>query len=158
MSDHTNIRKWDKRFLRLAHEVSTWSKDPSKKIGAVASINNRIISTGYNGFPSLIHDNEAWLEDSITKRSLVIHAEMNLLMDAAKTSRSLDGATLYVWGLIICPDCMKHMIAAGIKRICYVNLYNDDFWNSEWNKSLSIVMKMKERIPIVEYNAKEVLE
>ena len=26
---------WDKRFLSVAKEISTWSKDPSKKIGAI---------------------------------------------------------------------------------------------------------------------------
>ena len=49
--------KWDKRFLRIAQEVSSWSKDPSKQIGAVATLDNRIVATGYNGFPSSIDDN-----------------------------------------------------------------------------------------------------
>ena len=26
-------QKWHKRYLKLAHEVGTWSKDPSTKIG-----------------------------------------------------------------------------------------------------------------------------
>lgn len=26
--------KWDRRFLRLAEEVSTWSKDPGTRVGA----------------------------------------------------------------------------------------------------------------------------
>jgi len=152
------LKKWDKRFLRIAHEVSLWSKDPSKKIGAVATINNRIISTGYNGFPSCMPDNSDWLHDAEIKRSLVIHAEMNLLMDAARTSRSLDGATLYVWGLIICPDCMKHMIAAGIERIVYVNKYDDEFWNKEWKKSCSILERTNKVIRVERYTVEEVLE
>ena len=28
--------KWDNRFLNLAESISDWSKDPSRKIGAVA--------------------------------------------------------------------------------------------------------------------------
>ncbi len=44
--------KWDKRFLKLAREISTWSKDPSSKIGAViVNDERRILATGYNGFP-----------------------------------------------------------------------------------------------------------
>ena len=45
--------KWDRDFLELA---STWanlkSKDPKVKVGAIiVDEHNRIISTGYNGFP-----------------------------------------------------------------------------------------------------------
>ena len=46
--------KWDIRFLRLAKEVSTWSKDPSKQIVAVYVVNRRIVYTCYNGFPRCI--------------------------------------------------------------------------------------------------------
>ena len=30
-----NTEKWDKRFLEIAHQVATWSKDPSTKVGAI---------------------------------------------------------------------------------------------------------------------------
>jgi dCMP deaminase len=30
------MKKWDIRYMKLAQEVSTWSKDPSSQIGAVA--------------------------------------------------------------------------------------------------------------------------
>ena len=49
--------KWDDRFLALAWHIGTWSKDPSRKIGAVAVAQNRqILATGYNGFPRNILD------------------------------------------------------------------------------------------------------
>ena len=49
----TNREKWDRRFLRLAREVASWSKDPSTKVGAVLvdPLDNTIVSLGYNGFP-----------------------------------------------------------------------------------------------------------
>ena len=37
------IDKWDRRFLRIAKEVSKWSKDPNWQIGAVAVIDRRIL-------------------------------------------------------------------------------------------------------------------
>ena len=50
---------WDSRFLRIAQEVSTWSKDPSTKVGAVIVDNrNRVVSMGYNGFPQRVADDE----------------------------------------------------------------------------------------------------
>ena len=46
--------KWDVRFMRMAHEVASWSKDPSTKVGCVLVKDRKIISMGYNGFPRLI--------------------------------------------------------------------------------------------------------
>lgn len=150
--------KWDKRFLRIAQEVSSWSKDPSKQIGAVATLDNRIVATGYNGFPSSIDDNADWLEDRSIKNDLIIHAEMNLLMDATRTARSLEGATVYVWGLIVCTNCMKHMIAAGISRVVYVNKYDDPYWNEEWKRTLAIVDKVNRPMTTKSYTVGEVLQ
>jgi dCMP deaminase len=51
------MNKWDKNFLQLAKTVSTFSKDPSTKVGAViVDDDNRVISIGYNGFPKGIKD------------------------------------------------------------------------------------------------------
>src|SRR5689334_3087354 len=35
MEIRNNFRKWDLRFLELARTVGSWSKDPSRKVGAV---------------------------------------------------------------------------------------------------------------------------
>ncbi len=69
--------KWDKRFMKLAREISTWSKDPSSQIGAVI-INDerRILATGYNGFPKGIRDTEERLNDREQKYPMIVHAEM----------------------------------------------------------------------------------
>ena len=51
------IEKWDYRYLRLAKYVSSWSKDPKAKVGAVL-LNRRQwpIALGYNGFPVDVED------------------------------------------------------------------------------------------------------
>jgi dCMP deaminase len=38
------MNDWDFKFLGLAREVSTWSKDPSTKVGAVAVRNKHLYS------------------------------------------------------------------------------------------------------------------
>ena len=49
--------KWDERFLDLATHISGWSKDPSTKVGCVVVGEDREIrSTGFNGFPRGISD------------------------------------------------------------------------------------------------------
>ena len=56
--------KWDLRFIELAKHISLWSKDPSTKVGCVVVGEDREIrSTGFNGFPRGIDDDEERLND-----------------------------------------------------------------------------------------------
>tara|TARA_A100001015_G_scaffold79490_1_gene88189 strand:- start:6769 stop:7221 length:453 start_codon:yes stop_codon:yes gene_type:complete len=110
--------KWDRRFLRLAQEISSWSKDPSKQIGAVAvNSDRRILATGYNGFPKGIEDTPERYANRTIKYDLVVHAEMNCIYNATFNGISLKDSTLYVWGLPVCHDCAKGIIQVGINRI-----------------------------------------
>lgn len=112
------MNKWDLRFARLAREVSSWSKDPSRQIGAVAVDNHRrILATGYNGFPKGILDTPERLNDRPTKYKYVVHAEMNCIYNAAANGVSLEGATLYVHGLPVCHECAKGVISVCIRRV-----------------------------------------
>jgi dCMP deaminase len=110
------IDKWDVHFLRLAREASLMSKDPSSQVGAVIVQNRRVISTGYNGFPSRIADDKR-LHDRSAKLGLIVHAEMNALLQAGPAAR---GGTLFIWGFMGAPclsNCTKHIIAADIDRV-----------------------------------------
>jgi dCMP deaminase len=128
--------KWDKRFLGLAREISTWSKDPSAQIGAVVvNDERRILATGYNGFPRGIHDSEQRYHDRETKYKYVVHAEMNAIYNATFSGTSLNNATLYVWGLPVCCDCARGVIQVGIKRIVMPKLEFPDRWVESFRKS-----------------------
>ena len=71
------MNKWDDRFLKLATVIGNWSKDPSTKVGAViVNDDNKIISTGYNGFPRGIRDDDR-LDNRAQKYDLIVHAEAN---------------------------------------------------------------------------------
>lgn len=64
--DTAKIYKWDKRYLALAEHISTWSKDPSRKIGAVAvGEKGQVLAQGYNGFPRGIDDQESMYETKL---------------------------------------------------------------------------------------------
>ena len=109
-----NTLKWDLRFLDLAKLVSTWSKDPSTKTGAViVSPDRRVVSVGFNGFPKNMLDLPENYSNREEKYSRIVHCEMNALLFAKESTA---GCTLYTWPLISCDRCFVHMAQAGLTR------------------------------------------
>ena len=138
-------KSWDTRFIDLAKLVSTWSKDPSTKVGAVITDdNNRVISLGYNGFPKNIQDNDR-LFDRETKYNIVVHAEANALMFA---SRPVEGCTLYTWPFQPCSKCAALIIQSGIKRVVTV-VQKDDRWEKNFEISRSLFRESGIRLEYV---------
>jgi dCMP deaminase len=129
------LSDWDNRYLDLAKHVSTWSKDPSRKIGAVAvGDSGQILSQGYNGFPRGIIDYAERLQNRQVKYAFVVHAEMNVIYNASLTGVSLAGSTLYVYGLPVCSECAKGVIQVGIKRVVMSSDQDiDDKWRTAWD-------------------------
>jgi dCMP deaminase len=126
--------KWDKRYLSLAREISTWSKDPSSKIGAVAvGSQGQVLAQGYNGFPRGIKDSLTRLTNRETKLKYVVHAEENVIYNATFNGVSLNGSTIYVTGLPTCSDCAKGVIQVGIKRVVMPKQTIPDQWQDSWN-------------------------
>ena len=121
--------------MEVARLVSSWSKDPSTKIGAVIiSPDGLIRSTGYNGFPRGI-DDDFRLEVREMKYPRVIHAEMNAILQAG---RDCDQATLYMWGMAgpPCMNCVKHLIQAGVYRVVAAGPPVQDRWKDELQLSI----------------------
>jgi len=112
------VTSWDKKYIRLAREISSWSKDPSKQIGAVAiGEKGQVLAQGYNGFPRGIEDTDDRLNHRQTKYKYVVHAEMNCIYNATYNGVSLNGSTMYIYGLPVCSECAKGLIQVGIKRV-----------------------------------------
>jgi dCMP deaminase len=107
---------WDQRFLELAQQVATWSKDPSTKVGSViVDAKRRVLAVGYNGFPRGVQDDPATLANRDQKLALTVHSEMNAILNSGAMSR-LEGATLYAT-LYPCNECAKAIVQAGITRV-----------------------------------------
>lgn len=111
------ISKWDDRWLEMAKLVSTWSKDPRFKIGAIIVKDRQLLSIGYNGFPREITDSDERLNDRESKRLFTIHAEKNAIYNAVHNGVKLTNATVYVYGLPTCSECMKGIMQSGITRV-----------------------------------------
>jgi len=144
MNGHINqmTNKWDIRFIKIAKEVSTWSKDPSKQIGTVVVKDRRILSTGYNGLPYGMDDDLLLTCSREEKLEYIIHGEVNCIMNAAKNGISLNDSTIYVWGLPICNHCAKAIVQSGIKNVVmtkssFENPIWQDIYNNYSNKILS---------------------
>ena len=131
-------KKWIKRYMQLADQVSSWSKDPSTKVGAViVGDKGQIISQGYNGFPRGVKDSETRYNDRPLKYKLVVHAEMNAILNALYNSASVKGCALFVHNLPVCNECAKAIIQSGIKKV-----YMDTEINERWQESWEITRKM----------------
>lgn len=131
-------KEWDKKLVGLANYIGfEWSKDPSTKVGCVIADDNHIpLGVGYNGFPRGIEDTPERLNDRPTKYKLVVHAEVNAVLNATAPVR---GATAYN-SLAPCSDCMKLMINAGIKRVVFPTPSDDEL--GRWGESFKLASEM----------------
>ena len=131
---------WDKRFLKLAKHISKWSKDPSTQVGCVVVGPDRELrSTGFNGLPRGIEDNNERLNNREIKYPLICHAEENAIMHAARIGMSLKGCTAYVtWPP--CTRCARSLIQAGISTIIYPkDIEIPERWLEDFNLSLNML-------------------
>ncbi len=138
------MTNWDKRFLKLAKHISEWSKDPSTKVGCVVVGPDRELrSTGFNGLPRGIEDNEQRLNNREIKYPLICHAEENAIMHAARIGISLKDCTAYVtWPP--CTRCARSLIQAGISTIVYPeNIEIPERWMDDFNLSLNMLKEAK---------------
>jgi dCMP deaminase len=119
--------RWDNHFLILAIEHARMSKDPLTKVGAViVGLDREIVSTGFNGFPRGIADTPERLENRDIKLRLIVHAEMNAILNAARIGARLKGLTLFlaatdesgeVWGGPPCTRCAVEIIQSGLAEV-----------------------------------------
>lgn len=66
-----------------------------------------------------------------------VHAEMSALMEAARKGRAVEGATLYCT-TFPCHMCARHIIAAGISRVVYIEPYQKSLAKSLYPDSISV--------------------
>lgn len=136
-------RRWDERYLRLARHVSSWSKDPSTRVGAVAiGDHGQPLSFSYNGFPRGVVDDESRLDDRQTKYRMTVHAELNCVYNASLSGTSLRGSTLYVWGLPTCCECAKGIVQSGVARVVMCVPLRAGLDRSTWWDSFAISATM----------------
>lgn len=121
----------DPWFLKMASVIAERSTCRRHHVGAVAVINKRILSTGYNGAPAGIKDclELGCLREHIksgTQQEIcrAVHAEQNVIIQAALHGNSLSGSTIYCTHTP-CILCAKMLVNAGIARFVSSSEYAD---------------------------------
>ena len=125
------MTNWNKRFLDMACLISSWSKDPSTKVGCViVDGDHNLLSTGFNGFSRGVADDQR-LCDRETKLKLVVHAEANAIAAAARNGHTLIWSTAYIT-LPPCAQCAALLIQAGVRRVVFLSGSKPSKWEADW--------------------------
>ena len=129
------MNKWDERFLEMAKLVSTWSKDPSTKVGSViVRPDLSVASVGFNGFPQNTKDDPELYADRDIKYSKIVHAEVNAMCFCQ--DRDLFGYTIYVYPFLICDRCFVQAVQKRIAKVVAPKLTGEaaERWEPSFKK------------------------
>lgn len=86
----------------------------------------------------------------LTEYGRVVHAEMCALCDAARLGKSVKGATLYCT-TFPCHNCTKHILAAGIRRVIYMEPYPKSRAKELHENEISIEIDAPDRVAFMPF-------
>lgn len=119
--------------MAFAVQAASRSTCIRRQVGAVAVKENHILSVGYNGAPSgakhcldigCIREQQNVPSGQRHELCRATHAEQNVITQAAKFGVNLQGATLYSTAYP-CSICAKLIAQAGIRKVIYLDGYDD---------------------------------
>ena len=132
MSEEKKRLSWDEYFKTIVLATKERSPCERLKVGCLFVKDDRIISTGYNGFlPNCPHKSVV-INDH---EQAVLHAEQNALVDCAKRGVSCKGCKVYITHYP-CIICARLLFAAEVEIIYFISDYkNDDLVQELSNQS-----------------------
>lgn len=150
----SDLQKWDRRFLDLANHLSTWSKDPSTKVGCVVVGEDREIrTTGFNGFPRGIKDDKRLLSRE-EKYPIIVHAEENAVAQAARIGSRLLGCTAYTT-FPPCSKCARLFIQAGLAECVWPDQEIPERWKEDMDRARNLMQESGMVLRAVKPEAKQ---
>jgi dCMP deaminase len=122
----------EEMYIEILNIISKRSTCLKRQVSAIIVKDGRIISMGYNGSPhgskNCCDEHKCLREDSISGENLqncyAIHAEINAISFAAKYGISCNDSIMYA-STQPCIHCAKAIISSGIKKVIYIEKYND---------------------------------
>ena len=141
---------WDRKFIKMAQFIAEeFSKDDSTKVGVViVGPDHEIRTTGFNGFPRGIDDEnpDYWVRP--LKYDIIEHAERNAFYNATRMGQALKDCTMYMnFEPIPCTDCARGTIQVGIIRIVGPNIKFPGR-GEQWEKDLQTAGGMIQEVGI----------
>ena len=137
---------YDSYFMQLAFETAIRSNCLRRSVGAVVTLHNKVIATGYNGTPTgctnCLLGGCRRCSQSTVKRGqqldscICVHAETNALLQAG-LSRTRNG-TLYVT-CFPCLSCAKLIVQSEIECVVYFSPYDNSLQTFELLESVLYV-------------------
>ncbi len=124
---------WDEYYMSITHLVARRSTCLRRVVGAIAVKDKRILATGYNGAPAGLEHclDVGCLRDKMgipsgERHELCrgLHAEQNIIIQAAIHGVSISGAFIYCTTQP-CLICSKMLINCGVKKIYFSQGYPD---------------------------------
>jgi dCMP deaminase len=132
MAEKLNRPNRDQYFMGIAIAVRERADCRGQKVGAVIVVEDRIVSTGYNGTPEKMvncsdggcvrcaNRGKQYASGTAYDLCICVHAEQNAILSAARFGISVQGATLYS-STQPCFGCLKEMLQAKISQVYYVH-------------------------------------
>jgi dCMP deaminase len=121
-SDNNNRLSWDEYFMSIAILASKRSSCSRLNVGCIIIKDNRIVTTGYNGFLRGAPHISRVLNNH---EQATVHAEQNAICDAAFRGVNISNSVAYITHYP-CLTCFKLLVASGINTIKYLNDYKND--------------------------------
>ena len=125
---------WEAYFMQITNLVAQRSTCSRRKVGAVLVKDKRILATGYNGAPSglphcldvgCLRDENNIPSGQRHELCRGLHAEQNVIIQAARDGIPIRGAALYCTTRP-CVICAKMIINANISAVYYQEGYADE--------------------------------
>lgn len=130
---------WDAYFMEMARLVASKSKDRSMKCGCVVvGEGDVVVSTGYNGFPRGVDDDNEEYHKRPAKYIWTSHDAANAVFNAARSGTKLLDSRAYL-NAHPCVDCARALVQAGIIEVIIPMQADDPFtklgrWD-DWKES-----------------------
>ncbi|OSX71525.1 hypothetical protein BU14_0524s0007 [Porphyra umbilicalis] len=125
---------WDAYFMALARLAAARTNCMRRRVGAVVTVDRRIVATGYNGTPvgatncadggcERCNDVGAFRRGVGLELCVCLHAEENAIIEAGRLR--CGGGVMYTT-VFPCMACAKKIAQAGVVRVVYGEPYATD--------------------------------
>lgn len=109
--------------LAIAKQIARRGTCKRLQVGAIITLDGRIISSGYNG-PLEDEAQCEWTCNAMNPCTKSVHAEANAIYAAAKYGIALKGASLYSTHSP-CEHCVEAIVQSGIKHLYFIEQFRE---------------------------------